>query len=244
MRILQELHILAERLQRRPRGSLGTPVLRRLTRAEWKEVKISGILPYENAIAVLIVPPLNKNPITKLRPEPSTSSTPLEDKEQTKHLRPLPPLSEFLATNSDVFGENDVSPPSILPQSKVPLYNGLSMFPSRRQRAALHAFLIRLLNFERQARFGERARSTVALATRNSQNNVSGDQAKSKLAKKLPRPRGDEKGSHAFLLFSDAATLLRADTVPLAIALWRVRMWEDAGWEGSQHTAGGWMVQQ
>ncbi|KAI0921358.1 hypothetical protein AcW2_006352 [Taiwanofungus camphoratus] len=244
VRILQELHILAERLQRRPRGSLGTPVLRRLTRAEWKEVKISGILPYENAIAVLIVPPLNKNPITKLRPEPSTSSTPLEDKEQTKHLRPLPPLSEFLATNSDVFGENDVSPPSILPQSKVPLYNGLSMFPSRRQRAALHAFLIRLLNFERQARFGERARSTVALATRNSQNNVSGDQAKSKLAKKLPRPRGDEKGSHAFLLFSDAATLLRADTVPLAIALWRVRMWEDAGWEGSQHTAGGWMVQQ
>jgi len=43
--------------------------------------------------------------------------------------------------------------------------------------------------------------------------------------------RGDQKASHAFLLYSDENTSRRVDTVPAAIALWRVRMWEGAGWE-------------
>ena len=40
--------------------------------------------------------------------------------------------------------------------------------------------------------------------------------------------------SHAFILFSNARTVVRADTVPLAIALWRVRMWEGEGFEESK----------
>lgn len=43
--------------------------------------------------------------------------------------------------------------------------------------------------------------------------------------------------SPAFLLLSGAETVLRADTVPLAIALWRLRMWEDEGsWERGEGT--------
>ena len=42
----------------------------------------------------------------------------------------------------------------------------------------------------------------------------------------VQRAKGDQKACHAFLVCSDEETLLRGDTVPLAIALWRIRIWE------------------
>ncbi|OBZ76184.1 hypothetical protein A0H81_03965 [Grifola frondosa] len=103
--------------------------------------------------------------------------------------------------------------PNLLPHSKVPLYNGVALFPSRPQRAALHSALLRILDLEYQ---------------------------KAPKDKKAERGHGEQKGSHAFLLCSDAATVLRVDTVPLAIALWRVRMWEGGGREDSADPTGGW----
>ncbi|KZP31418.1 hypothetical protein FIBSPDRAFT_944955 [Athelia psychrophila] len=49
--------------------------------------------------------------------------------------------------------------------------------------------------------------------------------------KEDPWTRGDKKASHAFLLCADEKTANRADMTAVAIALWRIRMWEGAGWE-------------
>ncbi|KAH9939889.1 hypothetical protein B0H21DRAFT_28383 [Amylocystis lapponica] len=237
VRVLQELHVLAEHLQRRPRGALDAPLLRRLTRIEWRKIRASGVIPYENAVAVLVVPPLNRDRETKARTEPSMSALPVEDGQPAQSTRPLPPPSTLHPTDGEMTDEFEDELPDVFPRPQVPLYNSLTLFPSRPHRAALHAGLLRLLDVERRARFAEGAR----LAATNGQISRT-HQSDEVSAGKSPWVRGDNKGSHAFLVCSDADTVLRADTVPLAIALWRLRMWEGGGFDGSKGRAGGWMT--
>lgn len=232
VRILQELHLLLRTLRRRPReiGDAETPLLRRLTRAEWEVMKESGTLPQEDAIAVLVVPPVNRDPLTKMRPEPSMSSLPPPKPAPTDAgTRPLPSVSTLMTTTSDWFdGQLSTS----LPQAKVPLYNGIAVFPRREQRASCHKLLTGILDTERRARQYAKAKDR--------EGTVDVDQ--SLQTKQRTRGLGNGKGSHAFLLMSNAATLLRADTVPLAIALWRLRLWEGQGWDlgGSTEYVGPW----
>ncbi|KIP12648.1 hypothetical protein PHLGIDRAFT_113254 [Phlebiopsis gigantea 11061_1 CR5-6] len=233
VRVLQELELLVPRLQSRPRHPLENPVIRRLTRAEWKQVKETGIIPYDNAVAVLVVPPLNKNPETKQRPTPSEGSQPINEDSHAAPDKPLPPVSTMhLTARAGIPIDVLVHTRQFLPPAKVPLYNGLAAFPLRAQRAALHRSLNRLLAVERRARRREHGRltDTRCLAAE-------------------PRPtttraRGDQKASHAYVVFSDAKSVLRADTVPLAIALWRIRLWEGQGWDKSSRwmAAGGWTI--
>jgi hypothetical protein len=128
----------------------------------------------------------------------------------------------------------------------VPLYNGISLFPSRSQRATFHTLLSRLLKIEQQARWRGKsdlpgtatkdAERAKAVEDGHSGKNVTAGNSPSKKAK------GDDKdkASHAFLLRSDQGTVCRADSVPLAIALWRLRMWESQGeGESSAWTLGG-----
>lgn len=220
VRVLQELELLIEEVESRPQGTGDSPVIRRLTRAEWKNIQSSGIIPYENAIAVLVVPPLNRNPITKTRPEPSLSTVPIpEDVEPSppSSSRPLPPLSVLHPMQEPVAS---APLPNIIPPALTPLYNGLTLFPSRPQRAALHASLTRLLFLERRARYKQHVPPTA-----EDRNTDQPEQDVDKWA------RGDKKASHAFLLCSDSETVKRADVAALAIALWRVRMFEGGGWE-------------
>ncbi|KAH9938535.1 uncharacterized protein B0H18DRAFT_1112679 [Fomitopsis serialis] len=207
VRVLQELRILVQRLRRKPWGATDAPLLRRLTRTEWKELQASGTIPQEDAAAVLVVPPVNRNPATNARPEPSMSSLPLPSAEApSKDRRPQLPVSTLMpTTTSGAFEDDELS--VILPQSKVPLYNGVALFPSPQQRAACHKSLTEL------------------------QGHPNAASEETRLPEASGRVRGDEKGSHAFLLRSNAKTLLRADTVPLAVALWRLRMWEGQGWD-------------
>jgi hypothetical protein len=227
VRVLQELELLADRLQTRPQGSEDTTLIRRLTRAEWKSIKSTGVIPYENAIAVVVVPPLNRNPITKMRPEASVNTISVEQdgsNDLPAPPRPLPPLSTLhpIVEPSDY---DDL--PDYLPSSKVPLYNGITLFPSRSQRTALHVRLTRLLLVERRARYREHGRP-------ESPETLESTEPKDRWA------RGDQKASHAFLLCSDAKTARRADMAATAIALWRIRMWEGAGWEEYGDTRSGW----
>ncbi|KAJ3532064.1 hypothetical protein NM688_g7479 [Phlebia brevispora] len=214
LRVLQELELLADRLQCRPAKAQDHPILRRLTRAEWQDVKNTGVIPYEGAIALLIVPPLNRDPSTKRRPEPSTSPLPIQDAGPIPK-KPLPPISVLHLASKEDFIDEDVDEPSMIPNAKVPLYNGLALFPARPQRAALYAALNKLLYVERRARWREHGRPDPSV--------MSADEKADKWA------RGDQKASHAYLLCSDSETVLRADAVPLAIALWRIRMWEGLG---------------
>lgn len=236
VRVLQELELLALTLQTRPRYSSENPVMRRLTRAEWKQVKETGIIPFENAVAILLVPPPNKNPETKLRPTPSDSPQPIAEEPHPVPNKPLPPVSTLhLTAGSGLPIDVLVGTPQYLPPAKVPLYNGIAAFPSRAQRAALYKALNRILAIERRARWRQNGRLTDKRNAR-----VDADEGQ----KQKMRARGDQKASHAYVLFSDSKSVLRADTVPLAIALWRLRLWEGAGWDKQTKKtgAGGWMI--
>jgi len=200
------------------RGRLGfdagadPTILRRLTRSEFKTFRETGVIPYSDAVAVLVVPPVNRDPRTKVRPRPSHEpDLPSSDSPpNVVHKKPLPPLSSL----HDVSGPGDqgeVPFSTILPNARVPRYNGLAMFPFPPHRAAFHTSLMELLDMERRFRG---TRPTPEVGTE--------------------RAKGDAKGSHAFLLMSNEQTMKRADTAGLAIALWRLRMWEGDAFAGRE----------
>jgi hypothetical protein len=216
LRVLQELERLADRMQYylRPPLENGNPhtIIRRLTRDEFALIKSSGTIGLENAVAVLVVPPVNRNPITKMRPQGSMSSMPPNPEQEIAppKTKPLPPLS-FLMPKPSGFQScsGNLSLGGLLPNATVPFYNGLTAFPHAPQRAALHELLTRLLSLERK-------RSQHGFKpTRES----SGDS------------HAKAKHSHAFLLCSDQENVKRGDVAAVAIALWRLRMFESGGWE-------------
>ncbi|KAI0832566.1 hypothetical protein BC628DRAFT_329305 [Trametes gibbosa] len=219
VRVLQELYMIARRLLRRRRSAKPDepPLLRRLTRAEWIEIRASGVVPYKNAVALLVVPPPNRDPKTKMRPSPAATSAPDADA-----LSPLEtPTGLPICVMYPLTGQEPQSGDHALPDSvssaRVPLYNGVPLFPSRTQRAALHAALGNVLRAERASRL------TAESAPSGVQDNGS--------RSKGVRAKGDQKASHVILVCSDEESILRGDTVPLAIALWRLRMWEGDGAE-------------
>jgi hypothetical protein len=222
LRILQELELLIERAQARPQGAEASPLLRRLSWREFSAVRAGKPLQDQDAVAVLVVPQLNRDPATKMRPVSNTSPLPpapaSEAEGQSHQEDPLP-----LSTMCHVLAPKDGQPEGlsdIMSPMKVPLYNGIALFPSKPQRATLHERLSRLLMVERRSRWRQHGPIPTS---------VSGDD----------RPvtrRPKDVASPAFLLRSGSETVLRADTVPLAIALWRLRMWEGDSWEGGEGT--------
>ncbi|KAJ7095241.1 hypothetical protein B0H15DRAFT_828654 [Mycena belliarum] len=266
LRVLQELQLIAKQLEMLYRTRTGPassrpPVVNRLTRAEWDTLRTTGVLPHSGALAVLVVPPVNRDPITRQRPPAvgAMGGAPLVDASQP-HIppspkRPSPPLcvlhrtsappapissiSEISISQSDYWEKKrrerasslTTSPggflmplsktacdadKSAMPQAhvdphaeaRVPLYNGVPMFPGRVQRAKLHALLLRILGLEGAWRFsaGTRSRRVSAVAAAG---------------------KGDNKGSHAFLIHASD----EVDIARLGVALWRVRMWEGGGWK-------------
>ena len=224
LRVLQELEMLAHRLQTHPHMAEDVPVLRRLTRAEFKTIRTSGLITHRGAIAVLVVPPLNKDPVSKERPRVDAMPLPSPASAMSSESPPkalLPSSAIYLTSEDDC---SDL--PNLLSPTRVPMYNGVSLFPSRPQRAALHERLRRLLFVERRARYRDYRRSNAPAKEEDASEDASQDKW----------TRGDEKGSHAFLLYSTRDSLQRADSVPLAIALWRLRMWEGQPWESGCST--------
>ena len=221
LRILQELELLAERSQACPQGAEESPLLRRLTWDEFLAIRAGEPLDDPDAVAVLVVPSLNRDPTTKMRPVPDTS--PLPPKMSSTEVQPrarngdLLPLSTMCYAVSPMDYEGS---PDVVTPMKVPLYNGVALFPSIPQRAALHERLCKMLMVERRARW--RQHGPVS-------SSESGD------GQRATRRPNDVR-SPAFLLRSGVGTVLRADAVPLAIALWRLRMWEGDSWERGEGT--------
>ncbi|KAF7355155.1 hypothetical protein MSAN_01431200 [Mycena sanguinolenta] len=275
LRILQELYLLAKHLEAlyRTRSGPTAPrpsILRRLTRAEWGQLRTTGALPYPGAIAVLIVPPVNRDPTTRQRPSaagamsdrppaadgassprtpPKRATPPLSILHPThvRDRRPLTTISEMKPlsdaefwektrqkraattetpdTASTIFGsptsedsslgktdeqgQGEVGVPPHA-EEKVPLYNSVALFPGRVQRARLHTLLTRILGVESRWRFSATA-------------GVAKEDGKVQAA----MGKGDNKGSHAFLICPSD----EVDVAALGIALWRLRMWEGGGVE-------------
>uniref|UniRef100_A0A8H8CLV2 Uncharacterized protein n=1 Tax=Psilocybe cubensis TaxID=181762 RepID=A0A8H8CLV2_PSICU len=208
LRILQEFELLAECLEfsvKRHKNLGATPILRRLTYDEWGLMRSTGSLPCQNALAILICPPLNRNWRTGERPKGSFSALPPADEHA---LTNLPPTSTLISASEDVSLE-EVS--DTLPQLQVPLYNCISAFPSVSQRAALHTLLLRILTTER----------FVKTFNKNNRNSH------------LIKP--SRKHSPAFLLCADENTIHRGDSAAVALALWRLRMYDSEGWQSPQH---------
>lgn len=230
------LELAAEENSSSGSGSYYTPLLRRLTRGEWDTLKRTGAVPWKGVVAVLVVPPVNRDPETKQRVVPhfselppplSPRSTPVGEKitEHTKSHRDTLPQSVLYPYDEDDGGGGEVVhdkgltilKEKQLNHARVPLYNGASFFPNPGQRAALRQRLCEVLEVERKHRRRTHLHPHLQLDADDADSD----------AEKPDAP------SHAFALFSSAETVLHADTVPLAIALWRVRMWEGGGFEGN-----------
>ncbi|KIY49462.1 hypothetical protein FISHEDRAFT_41653 [Fistulina hepatica ATCC 64428] len=212
VRVLQELELLCDALQKRlgdghllkfsaPKDCV---VVRRLTRTEWTELKETGVAPYTDAVAIIVCPPPNRDPETKQRPEPNMSATPPPDV-LAAACKPLKPKGHAAETSlHPVFSSLDECDGTLWP-AQIPLYNTTALFPYRGQRAMMHLLLSRILKSQMDIAAASTGETSVA--------------------------RGKEKPSHAYLVISSSNTLYRADSVPLAIALWRLRMFEGAGYD-------------
>jgi len=106
--------------------------------------------------------------------------------------------------------------------ARVPVYNMDVMFLEQEQRERFETALEGLLQADEQAQ------------KRREKHGVAGD----KYLKVLKKEEGP---SNAVMVISDEASLKTADSVPLAIALWRVRMWEGEGFANSG-IVGRWLI--
>ncbi|KLO19856.1 hypothetical protein SCHPADRAFT_43740 [Schizopora paradoxa] len=199
LRVLQELEMLAARLEAAPREFWQHTVLTRLTRDQWEDVKSQKLIPWDGAACVLVMPPPNRDSTTKTRPSPLLNDRPpSEPTPLSAGSATLPSVEMCLkspSTFAETFGNQGGA---YVPSQRIPLYHGVPLFPEPSHRAAIHEKLCQILKLE-----GKRRRRRQANEETHS------------------------KWSHAFLLNSTANTVLRADSVPLAIALWRLKLWEE-----------------
>lgn len=212
-RVLHELAQLAAHLSHHPQAAASSPVLRRLTRGELAAIR-AGTAPLpKGALALLVVPPVNRDPATKERPAAHVEETPVPEDVRPPPKSAVLPLSVLMsATPREDLGDAAGVGVPLHAEHRVPLYNGATLYPARAQRAALYDGLCRVLAVERRARRKEGWSETGGRVENE-------------------RARGDAKGSHAFVLCADEDSIGRADAVPLAIALWRLRMWEGDAWQ-------------
>ncbi|KAF7331963.1 hypothetical protein MKEN_00076600 [Mycena kentingensis (nom. inval.)] len=202
LRVLQELLLLVNALKRLQ--GTHVPVIRRLRRAEWAQVRDSGVIPYADAIAVLVLPPLNRNPESKQREDTTNalSDGPLEAVgPSVEPKRQVPPVCVLHRTSPSTGKEDDLLPSFFSAGDrprhsveKLPLFNGVPLIPHRKQRAKMYEFLTEILSLEGHAR--RRAGCDQSPVT--------------------------DKASHAFLISASD----EVDLVPLVIAMWRIRLWE------------------
>lgn len=216
LRILQELQLLVDHFEAQTKSrrkiSVFDSAIRRLTRAELRQIKTTGTISHPDAIAILAVPPPNRDPVTKERPQGLLSAAP-PNTEPSQGLPPLPPVTVLYPSDPDY--QSTLGEPSIHSQRRTPLYSGLALFPNQSQRAACHSLLKRLADLGH----------TLFKPT-----NVN-------LSTELTESKSDRKGSHAFLVCSNGEIAKHFDVAALAVALWRLQMFEggslgasDDGW--------------
>ncbi|KAG6890881.1 hypothetical protein C0995_000838 [Termitomyces sp. Mi166 len=243
LRVLQELEVLADNLEapthKKPPPPTGPRLLRRLTHAELHTIRTTQTIPHPGALAVLIVPPLQKDPATGLRPAPNMSPAPPPSTTAPHPKNPVTmPGCVLYPTRPEVWADSEGD--GLVPLERVPLYNGVVMFPERGQRAALEALLRRVLEIEWKAghKHAHPVREEGKVVENGEEEEGGGEEGEGKGSLKK---KTKTKTSPAFLLCSDEKSVLRGDTVGVAIALWRLRMFEDIKGEDLEtQSVNGW----
>ena len=221
MRALQELELLVEAYSQFRKFSSPqlepAPLVSRLTRVEWLKFRRKGVIPLmdPSVILIIILPRVPKGPDSggsepsEAAPTPDvsdTASNPLH-----RPVAALHPLSLHAQTNL----EHNLPPET--PQHLVPVYNGATLFPSRDLRLAFRILLQRQFSMEQSIQKSQRDSGTEPTVPEQS--------TKGSLK---PKP----KYSDAYVLRSPSVNSRAVpDVTPLAIACWRVRMWEGEAWE-------------
>ena len=227
-RISQELEVLRNSLRTVPQGVLGpgAHVVRRLTRQEWADLSASGRLSVPGAAAIVVVPPVHKNMLKPTRPRTS------DDPDGARA------LSTFCEDASREYATTSS-------RRKIPIYHGAVVWPDPAERDAVRLLLKEIVGLERQARYKATLLSKpsrkASLASSSADGVIPGLVAETDAgpkSKKGARAKGLDKASDAYLLRSTRDTVVRADTVPLCIALWRLRIWFGQGWDRGMW--GGW----
>ncbi|KAL1735846.1 hypothetical protein EV714DRAFT_279868 [Schizophyllum commune] len=201
VRVLQELEVLRLALVRehpKRREGCTSPIVRRLTRAELAHIREFDTIPYPDAIAVLMCPPVNCNPSTRARPDGDMSASPPSEAGMTVKPTRSPPPHSTLHPVAPI----EPAPEGIEPHSPhlIPLYHSLALFPHPAHRRKLHELLSAIIARER----------TIRPPSNDSPAAVDSKQ---------------RKASHAYLITSNAETVGRGvDVAALGIALWRLRM--------------------
>ncbi|KAL1761505.1 hypothetical protein FB107DRAFT_286136 [Schizophyllum commune] len=201
VRVLQELEVLRLALERdhpKRREGCTSPIVRRLTRAEFVHIREFDTIPHPDAIAVLMCPPVNRNPSTRSRPAGDMSASPPSEAGMTvKPARPPPPHSTLHPV-----APIEPAPEGVEPHSPhlIPLYHSLALFSHPAHRRKLHELLSAIIARER----------TIRPPSNDSPAEVDSKQ---------------RKASHAYLITSNEATVGRGvDVAAVGIALWRLRM--------------------
>jgi len=231
-RVSQELEVLRDSLRTVPQGALdpNAHLIRRLTRREWADLKAGGGLSVPGAAAIVVVPPVHKNMLRPDRPPASDCSDGGR------------PLSTFCEDMSQEYV-------TMSSRRKIPIYHGAVVWPNPAERDAVRSLFKEMVGLERKARYkatiftksSEKA-SPVSESTSTSTNGekagLVGETDTGPKSNKVERAKGLDKASDAYLLRSTRDTVVRADTAPLCIALWRLRIWFGQGWDRGMW--GGW----
>ena len=185
-----------------------------------------GFIRQEGAIAVLVAPLLHLDPTSKQQAESLSPAPFIPEVSKDDMKTENPPISQLYPVRAEqnISATEDDSLTS-MNAAKVPMYNGDSLFPDPSQRAEFHRVLNNVLRIEGRARRSQPP----------SDNDLDQIEGRRNLDRK------DLQRSDAYILYSSAKTLERADSVPLAIALWRVRMWEGGGWDNDRNSTGIYM---
>lgn len=226
LRILQELERLVGQVQCWGHSSSDDPspatIIRRLTQKELEVVEASGTVPFDDAVAVLVMPPMEAAPVAKTDLRAAMSAMPPEEMPGDAPSSTISqPISTLMPIASDANWTTDPKShgTGLLPTYSTPVYDISTAFPSSVHRAALHWFLSRLLALERKQTRPHALEKTTELS------NDAVD---------------DTELSNAYLLCANQTNLKGGDVASVAIALWRLRMFEDgAGLEGDYSWSSG-----
>ncbi|KAG8961179.1 hypothetical protein FRC03_005685 [Tulasnella sp. 419] len=134
----------------------------------------------------------------------------------TEEANPLAILTFESTTSSKNLSHAPSTPISLINKtrhedsSSIPLYNTLQLFTSPAERLSFKQALNTILGVEYKTRY--KIRTSLQAPSPNIVRSNEADPL--------------DRASHAYLLNGSQGTLNRIDTIPLAVALWRLKMWE------------------